>query len=361
MSRYTQNLYDVGAFLDRNIPTRNEFFNMVGSPKPAVPEGVPYEQRLRAAFPQIINAMPGKEEYAAALQSAVPMQIPAGMRAPARQFPLDQAGAWMYENSMPNQAPAAGGNITDADTMFPNSAPSTSKFGAALGTPEHDSAPRAGLENQIQNINNQTVQSATGKAQEAETMSDLQKMVRAYFGGRTQEQKQKEAFMNIAAGLASGKSPRFLDNLGGAVSGAITFGRDDTNRREKEALAGMIDVQKLDDTRNNNAEENAIRREANDIDRTKVGAATNQSKLYASYYATAARQARAARDKIDPSINPEAYALYDKQVNDAEAAYMAAVASGGGGGSFMPPSQSAPSADIVYEKVGKGFKQAGEK
>jgi len=163
-------------------------------------------------------------------------------------------------------------------------APASSNFGEALGSPDYRaSAPT--LETQIENINNQTVRAATGKQQEAATMSDLQKMAQAYFGGRTQEQKRKEAFMNIAAGLAMGKSPRFMDNLGTAVGGALNFQRDDTNRREKEALDGFIKIQGQDDDRvyqqgqiGLGAERNDISREQNDISRinaTRERASTN--------------------------------------------------------------------------------------
>lgn len=176
-----------------------------------------------------------------------------------------------YPKFAPPAAQPMASGVIDADTMFPNSAPQKD-FGTNMGVPDYRGAPApsavaAGPKSQIDAINAQTMQNATGKAQEVETMSDLQKMAQAYFGGRTREQKQKEAFMNIAAGLAAGKSPRFMDNLGGAVSGAINFNRDDTNRREKEALEGFIKIQGLDDARSNNAAENEIRREANDISR----------------------------------------------------------------------------------------------
>lgn len=352
MSRYTQNLYDVGAFFDRNIPTRNEFFGMVGSPKAPVPEGISYEQRLRTMFPQI-NRVPTADDYRAALLSASPMDIPSDLRPPIQQTDGQQR---IYQRTNPVGALPAD---MDADTqrlmdeeklrLFGSSGAPVGKMGESLGVPAFDSKVSQPLKAQIENINNKTMQAATGKEQEVETMSDLQKMVQAYFGGRTQEQKQKDAFMNIAAGLASGKSPRFMDNLGNAVSGAITYGRDDSNRREKEALDFGIRNQNLDDDRlfqkgqlGLGEERNAIAREEVAVNRAKAGSAFNQAKLYANLYAKAAQQARSARDKIDPTINPEAYALYDKQVSDNEANYMAAVASAGGGG-FIPPTQVAPS------------------
>jgi len=195
-----------------------------------------------------------------------PYQPPA---IPSELF-IPRVGADNQYTAYPKFPPAPqplGPGAVDADTLFSNSAPKKD-FATNMGVPDYRGAPVApGPKSQIDAINAQTMQNATGKAQEIETMSDLQKMAQAYFGGRTQEQKQKEMFMNIASGLAAGKSPRFMDNLGGAVSGAINFGRDDTNRREKEALAGMIDIQRLDDARSNNAAENEIRREANDIAR----------------------------------------------------------------------------------------------
>jgi hypothetical protein len=271
MSRYTQNLYDVGAFFDRNIPTRNEFFGMVGSPKAPVAEGVPYEERVRSMFPSAPRSEPAPLQDQVKnhlLQVAALQKQAAELQAAAGQPGMDDFTQenMQAEAARPNQ-PLSREQVTRE--LYDQNGGSTAEFRPALG-----GGVAPGVETQIQNINKQTMQAATGKEQEVQTMSDLGKMVQAYFGGRTQEQKQKEAFMNIAAGLAAGKSPRFMDNLGGAVSGALTFQRDDTNRREKEALGFGIQNQNLDDDRyfqkgqlGLGEERNDIAREQNDISR----------------------------------------------------------------------------------------------
>ncbi len=292
MSRYTQNLYDVGSFFDRNIPTRNEFFGMVGSPKAPVPESMSYEQRLKNIFPAGERAAPTsvQDKIQAHAQSVADLQKRLALMKEAGQYRTPEKDAYIGDKNMqpgwdeipkgtsflPAGAPDELFRFTKNPELFnhENQQPQQSPVRAPamdgyardnLRAEAAQMAAAPSLETQIQNINNQTVQAATGKQQEAGTMSDLQKMAQAYFGGRTKEQRQHEAFMNIAAGLAAGKSPNFMDNLGGAVSGAITYDRDDTNRREKEALEGFIKIQGQDDTRLNNQMENEIRRESNDI------------------------------------------------------------------------------------------------
>lgn len=242
-------------------------------------------EMLRSLMAMVPEAQKG-EQYP--MQSQYPPQDPF---APQSLYPPTQGRDVVQRDftaaSEPPQMPILppvppSGSAMDADILFANST-ANPDFGANISVPDYKSAtmdayakenlrseaktratPPA-LETQIQDINAQTMQAANGKAQEGATMSDLQRMAQAYFGGRTKEQKQQEMFMNIAAGLAAGKSPNFMDNLGGAVSGAINFNRDDTNRREKEALEGFIKIQGQDDTRANNQMDNEIAQENNRI------------------------------------------------------------------------------------------------
>lgn len=293
MSRYTQNLYDVGAFFDRAIPTRNEFFGMVGSPKAPVPESTTYEQRLKNMFPMSEQSAPMSmpDKIQAQVQSVAELQKRLASMKAAEDFRTAEKDGYVVEKNMQpgwdeipkgtSFLPAGEPNELFRFTKNPelfnqeNQQPPQSPARAPVmdgyardnlrAEAEQMSYAAPSLETQIQNLNAQTMQGANGKQQEVATMTDLQKMAQAYFGGRTREQKQKEMFMNIAAGLASGKSPNFMENLGGAVSGAITFDRDDTNRREKEALESFFKIQGQDDARLNNQMENEIRRESNDI------------------------------------------------------------------------------------------------
>lgn len=346
-------LYDAASFLDRHIPTAGDLVSLdnrlFNERKPLPPEGMSYAQRLR----NLMARMPMQPENIQGPPAPMEMQIPAEMRAPLAPTAEGRGGYQIERAPQPMQpAPQTGNPVLD---MFDLKGAPLPQMGQALGHPgqtfQGGIAP--GVQSQIENVNNQTMQNATGKAQEAESMSDLGKMLRAYFGGRTKEEKQHDAFMNIAAGLAAGKSPRFMDNLGNAVSGAITYDRDADKGNKKEALDMMLKNQNLDDDRAYQQAMIALKGEDNDISRERVGRSSGQAKLLANYYGTAARQARSALAKIDPEMNPEAYALYSKQLQEAEAGYMAAVG-GDPSGSGMAVAPAAPQADYVYDMNTKG-------
>jgi hypothetical protein len=370
-------LYDAAAFLDRNIPTRNDLISLdnrlFDSERPMGPESESYESRLR----RLMQSLPLQDS-----PSGKSLEIPADLRPPIMQTTAEGRGAYQMvsppsQGSRQPQPESPSAPIDDLDSFLKNL-----QAGGAMPPRTADAAPQsagyaaaavpAPLETQVQNINAQTMQAATGKQQEVETMSDLGKMVQAYFGGRTKEQKQKEAFMNIAAGLASGQSPRFMDNLGGAVAGAINFQRDDTNRREKEALDFGIKNQNLDDDRYYqrgqlglgaegqaiNREELGIRREANDISRiraTREGAAVDyrQKALLKQAGDLSKNISKLQAEGGDAGV----IGMMQLQYNDV----MAQLGSAGIGAIPSAPVAAAPSADIVYEKVGKGFKKVGEK